>query len=169
MENQLLEILKKSTRDKFGASIDMLENAVQTCPDSLWEKEKAFSHITYHTLFFLDYYLTLQPVGFAAPAPFHHSEFGDDPPQELFTKHELLTYLQSCRSKLGSLLSDFTEELAQTHWINESKTMDYTVIEILLYNLRHVQHHVGQLNRLLRQSGIEAPDWVYRGNWVNKL
>lgn len=169
MEHQLLEILKKSIRDQFGASIDMLENVVQTCPDSLWEKEKGFSNLTYHTLFFLDYYLTLQPVGFAAPDSFQHSEFEDNPPQEIFPKPEILNYLQSCKTKLGNLLSNFTEDLAQSRWINESKTMDFSLIEILLYSLRHVQHHVGQLNRMLRQSGIEAPDWVYRGKWENKL
>ena len=39
--------------------------------------------------------------------------------------------------------------------------MRYNVIEILLYNMRHVQHHAAQLNLLLRQAINDAPEWVY--------
>jgi uncharacterized damage-inducible protein DinB len=31
---------------------------------------------------------------------------------------------------------------------------------LLLYNMRHVQHHTAQLNLLLRQRGIIPPNWV---------
>ena len=34
------------------------------------------------------------------------------------------------------------------------------MLEVLLYNMRHVQHHVAQLNLLLRQSINDAPNWV---------
>ncbi|MBP6569035.1 MAG: hypothetical protein KA270_17810, partial [Saprospiraceae bacterium] len=36
------------------------------------------------------------------------------------------------------------------------------VLEILLYNMRHVQHHTGQLNLLLRQNVHQSPKWVFR-------
>jgi len=39
-------------------------------------------------------------------------------------------------------------------------TLEYSVLEILLYNLKHVQHHAGQLNLLLRQETGEAANWV---------
>ena len=32
--------------------------------------------------------------------------------------------------------------------------------EVVIYNLRHVQHHVAQLNLLLRQRIDSAPQWV---------
>lgn len=168
MENRFLESIRLSIRDQFGASLDMLENAINACPKSLWENEKSFSHLTYHTLFFLDYYLTLQPVGFEPPLPFVHSEFEDEPVNEVFHQPEILNYLHSCRAKMSLILSDLTEELAQSRWVNESQTMNYSVVEIFLYNLRHVQHHVGQLNAILRKNGIEAPDWVYREGSGNK-
>jgi uncharacterized damage-inducible protein DinB len=53
-------------------------------------------------------------------------------------------------------------EIAKSNWTNESKTMSYNVIEILLYNMRHVQHHAAQLNLLLRQVINDAPGWVYQ-------
>jgi hypothetical protein len=162
MENQFLEAIRHSVRDQFGASLDMLENAINACTESVWKNDLSFSRLSYHTLFFLDYYLTLQPVGFAPPLPFVHSEFEDEPAAEVFRQPEILDYLHTCRAKMGLVLSELTEELAQSRWINESHTMNYSVLEILLYNLRHVQHHVGQLNVILRKNGIEAPDWVYR-------
>ena len=35
--------------------------------------------------------------------------------------------------------------------------------ELLLYNMRHVQHHAAQLNMRLRQATDSAPDWVSKG------
>lgn len=51
-------------------------------------------------------------------------------------------------------------ELSESWWINQSKTMNFSVIEILLYNMRHVQHHAAQLNLKLRQGMNDAPIWV---------
>ncbi len=43
-------------------------------------------------------------------------------------------------------------------WINESK--NFSFLEILLYNMRDIQHHVAQLNLYLRQTIDRAPKWV---------
>jgi uncharacterized damage-inducible protein DinB len=37
---------------------------------------------------------------------------------------------------------------------------DFTVAELYIYNMRHVQHHAAQLNLLLRQKIDLAPGWV---------
>ena len=61
-----------------------------------------------------------------------------------------------------------TAEKLKERWIEEPDqmaaggTMDYSVLEILLYNMRHVQYHAAQLNLLLRQGINNAPDWVAR-------
>jgi uncharacterized damage-inducible protein DinB len=112
--------------------------------------------------FFLDYYLTLELKNFSPPVPFTLSEFEDSMPERVYTKDELLTYLQFCRQKCHSLIGGMAAEIAKSNWTNESKTMSYNVIEILLYNMRHVQHHAAQLNLLLRQLINNAPDWVSR-------
>ena len=165
----ILKTVKDSIYGQFGAAIDMLENAVRFCPDGLWENEKAFSHQAFHTLFFLDYYLSLNPVGFTPPANFKYSEFGDEPPLEIFSKAEILEYLLFCKAKFEALVYNLSEETAESRWVNQSQTMDYSIVEILLYNLRHVQHHVGQLNMMLRQSIDDAPNWVNRHGEENKL
>lgn len=52
------------------------------------------------------------------------------------------------------------DEKAQKHYKYGSVEMSFG--ELLLYNLRHVQHGVGQLNLILRQKTNSAPRWVKR-------
>ncbi len=163
------QTIKDSLWSQLGASIDMLENAIRICPDELWKSELSFSCNAYHTLFFLDYYLTLEPVGFEARSPFTHSEFEDEPRTIPFLKNDILNYLEINRNKCYNLIMSLTNELSESRWINESKSMDYSVFEILLYNMRHVQHHAAQLNMMLRQAIDDAPDWVSRTNENTKL
>jgi hypothetical protein len=156
MDNSLKETLWR----QFGASIDMLKNAILLCPIEFWDTEKKFWYNAYHCLFFLDYYLTLEPTKFSPPVPFDFSEFEDRMPERTYSKAEILTYLEVCRKKCYDLVGGLTDEIAKSYWTNESKTMHYSVIEILLYNMRHVQHHSAQLNLLLRQEINDAPEWI---------
>ena len=156
MDGSLKEIVWK----QFGASIDMLENAMKECPDELWDNELKFWYNAYHTLFYLDYYLTLDPEIFLPPSPFTLSEF--DPavilPERVYSKEELLNYLQLSRIKCHILIAGLTNELASKRWINAYR--DYSIVEMLIYNMRHVQHHAAQLNLLLRQGINKAPAWI---------
>jgi hypothetical protein len=158
MDNSLKEILWR----QFGASIDMLKNAVALCPAGLWDTDRKFWYNAYHCIFFLDYYLTPEPINFLPPLPFSLSEFEDRMPERTYTKDELLSYLKFCRKKCHDFIAGMTDETAKNFWTNESKTMTCPVIEILLYNMRHVQHHAAQLNLVLRQEINDAPEWVYR-------
>ncbi|HEX9668364.1 MAG TPA: DinB family protein, partial [Thermoanaerobaculia bacterium] len=57
---------------QLGAAIDMLENAMDACPEALWgdrSQRPEFWYLVFHTLFFLDYYLADSAEGFAPPAP----------------------------------------------------------------------------------------------------
>jgi hypothetical protein len=154
--------LKIAIWQQFGAAIDMLENALIACPDELWNTDAKFWYIGYHTLFFLDYYLSDEPKKFLPPAPFTLSEC--DPsgalPERVYNKEELLSYLRFGRRKCRDVIAGLTDDPAAKRFIDDRK--DYSIIEILLYNMRHVQHHAAQLNLLLRQGVNNAPDWVSR-------
>lgn len=144
---------------QFGATIDMLENAIVLCPDNLWD-QKQFWYAAYHVIFYIDYYSSDVPDAFMPPDPYTLSEF--DPtgkmPDRVYTKDELLDYLEFARKKSYDLINDLNEENAAKRFANEYR--NYSRFEIILYNMRHVQHHVGQLNLLLRQSIDDAPNWV---------
>jgi DinB superfamily len=161
--------LKNTLWSQFGAAIDALENAINACPDALWGDQNKdpqswyqFWYLTYHTLFWLDFYLSGAPDGFQPPAPFGLEEL--DPagvlPERAYTKAELQTYLEHVRQKGRTTISALTDEKA-----NQSIRVgraDLSFLELMLYNMRHVQHHVGQLNMILRQTIDSAPGWAFR-------
>jgi len=149
----------------FGAAVDMLENAIVACPDELWgdrAQQPEFWYMAYHTLFFLDYYLSESADGFQPPAPFTLEEL--DPagvlPERVFTKDELLRYLEHGREKCRRLIASLTDETARE--VRRFNGNDWTVLEWLLDSMRHVQHHTAQLNLILRQQTDSAPRWVGR-------
>ena len=117
---------------QFGASLDMLENAINMCPDEHWDTALNFWYTSYHCIFWTDYYLTTEPSKFEPPTPFTFSEF--DPtttkPDRTYTKTELLSYLGHCRQKASQLISELTTDKLNERWINDYK--NFSVLEILL-------------------------------------
>ena len=153
-------VIRTELWKQFGAAIDMFENALKKCPESLWAGEEKFWYNGYHCLFYLDYYLSEEPDKFQPPPPYTLSKF--DPagvlPERVYTKAELLEYLEHCREKCRKLIAGLTPETMAKRWKNEYK--DYSMYEILLYNMRHIQHHTGQLNMLLGKIDHDLPVWV---------
>ena len=162
---------KAAVRSQFGAAIDMLENALLACPEELWgdrTQRPEFWYVVYHTLFFLDLYLSGTAAGFAPPAPFTLDEL--DPagvlPERVYTKDELRAYLEHGRRKCRATIEALTDEQARERC--GFARPDISFGELLLYNLRHVQHHAAQLNLMLRQTGDSAPRWVPRSEMVSE-
>lgn len=168
----MLTVLKESLWKQFGASIDMLKNAIVLWPEEYWNTDKKFFYMAYHCLVFLDYYLTIPAVILSSPLPFTLTEFKDIPveamddlvPDRVYTKKELLDYLQSNREKCHLVITGLTNENLNQTWIEKSGDREFALLELLLYNMRHVQHHAAQLNLILRQKINNAPGWVSRTN-----
>jgi hypothetical protein len=149
---------------QFAVTIDSLGDALRTCPDELWEARlwddepdqwvaagfSAFWYLGYHTLFWLDLYLTGAEEGFAPPAPFDLVEMdaGEVLPRT-YSRKELLGYLELCRRRcqetIDALSSDDAHRLCQFPW------GEVPFGELLLYTLRHVQEHAAQLHLFLGQ------------------
>jgi hypothetical protein len=51
--------------NQFGASIDMLINVVENCPDDFFTAHRRFYYIAFHSAIFLDYYSTIPPSDFS--------------------------------------------------------------------------------------------------------
>lgn len=167
-----LNKLKEFLWSQFGASIDMLRNAIQTWPDKDWETNKRFFFTAYHALFFLDYYLT-DPSGYAefssslpftitSPDKIPPEALDDIVPDRVYTKAELLDYADMLRQKCRFTIDTLTETRIAERWVEKDSNRNYPWLELLLYNMRHVQHHAAQLNMLLRQKINEAPQWISR-------
>lgn len=159
MDKNLKEVIWR----QLGAAIDMLENCVAACPEEVWSdrtRQPEYWYMVYHTLFFLDLYLHGSLEGFHPPAPFNMDEI--DPsgilPERVYTKDEMQSYLEHCRQKSRMTIKELTDERASERCEFPWVSMDFG--ELILSNMRHVQHHTAQLNLILRQKIDSAPRWV---------
>ncbi len=162
--------LKNIIWQQFGASIDMLDDAISLCPTQLWTavlwknpdhaEYGQFWFVAYHAIFWLDLYLTGSSDGFAPPAPFIRGKLPDKP----YTKDQISTYLHQCRAKCLTTIEALTDGKAA-----QRCTVDWgeiSFLELQLYTMRHVQEHAAQLSLLLGQNEVSGMDWVpkARGN-----
>lgn len=156
---------KTALASQYAAALAMLGRAIEACPEALWDDASAstfgrFWYIAYHTLFWTDCYLSPSVEGFHPPAPFGLEEF--DPagafPATVPTKAQLMDWLAHDRDKCAARIAALDESAARARFV--TGWVDLEVEELLFDNLRHVQHHVGQLQMLMRQHGAEPPRWV---------
>ena len=156
--------LKTGIWQQFGASIDTLDDAISACPDRLWSavlwndsddpRYGQFWFVAYHTLFWLDLFLTGSSKGFAPPEPFIRGVL----PEKPYTKDDVLTYLKQCRQKCQATIEALTDEKAR--WVCIFDWMEPTFHELQLYSMRHVQEHAAQLSFFLGQNGVLGQDWI---------
>ncbi|HEV3332360.1 MAG TPA: DinB family protein [Bryobacteraceae bacterium] len=168
---------------QFAAAIQMLRSAVEACPDDLWDDRAhgaPFWHLAYHALFYADFYLsdnaeTFQGVVKNVAEKFSLQDFHVDKamflpgdyqqfsgvvtsPVRAFTRVQLLAYADHCLRKSDETFKKLTDSLALERcgfpWYN------LNVGEFLLNNLRHTQHHTGQLVMLLRRDANIGIAWL---------
>ena len=155
---------KMVLRRQFGAALDAMANAIRACPDALWDDGNVAPNLFWygasHCLFFVDLYASGQEDGFHPPPPFDLSE--NDPsgrmPPRTYTKQELLDYLEFGRRKVRARI----ESMSDADWTTRCRfpRRNLSNVELLLYSMRHVQHHTAQLNLLLRQKADIGSPWV---------
>jgi len=161
-------VWKPALLGQYGGALDMLENAMRACPDAVWADpadpvERQFWYLAFHTLFWHDHYVGTSDRGYAPPAPFTLDEM--DPagiyPASPYSRDQLLAFLEHGRRRIRERITQLTEAEAAER--SGFARREISNLELLLYNLRHVQHHTAQLNLLLRQRTDSAPKWVGRG------
>lgn len=176
------DLLRTALWGQFGAAIDTLDNILVACPDSLWQERlwsnppppwfppqfAGFWYVSFHTLVWLDLYLSGVPEeDFAPPAPFAQGELdsAEALPEWPYTKEELRAYLASLRQKCHATLAALTDEQARRPveypW-TEGQPVSF--LELLFYTMRHVQEHTAHLGLFLGQHAVPdgALDWVAR-------
>ena len=157
---------------QFAATIQMMQLAIRACPDDLWDDRKEgspFWHLAYHALFYTDFYLSEDEKKFR-PREYHedkanflpgdYQEYGGivTTPRKAFTRDQLLDYADHCLGKCQETFDKLSDDRALERcgfwWYK------LNVGEFLLNNLRHTQHHAGQLILLLRRRADIGIDWL---------
>jgi len=158
---------KRIVRSQFDATLNMLEQCIRACPPGKWKGKVgkyAFWHVAYHTLYCTDLYTALLGKDWTTTPRFHPGGAGDvdgEYPSRLMTKKELLAYLEHVRKLVRTSLR--RETTASLRGRSGFEWLPFKRAEVPIYNLRHVQHHTGQLSAFLRRAKVETR-WLKDGN-----
>jgi len=160
------EDLRTILESQFAAAWRMFVDCLEQCPESHWDELVAkypFWLVAYHTLYCTDGYLSRNEGAFQLHPQFHPAGAADiegEHPSKRFTKTELLEYARYCGDKAKRAFSEETAATLAGDCGFERRTMNRA--ELHIYNLRHVEHHTGQLSAVVRRAGGE-PKWISRG------
>jgi hypothetical protein len=153
---------------QYHAALSALGNAAKQCPESAWLDSRypnRFWHLAYHAHFYTHLYLQQSEkefipwrghrpdYQFLGPTPWPPFE---KPKSDIpYSKEEVLDYNQFCRVEVETRLRSMSLSAPSGfHWLPCNK------LELQLYNLRHLQHHTGQLiDRMRNEYGIGVA-WV---------
>jgi hypothetical protein len=159
--------MKKEIISQYKASLKMLKDTINKCPDNLWnnsEHENSYWRIVYHALFYTSLYLS-KSINTFTPWKNHKDNYEclgsltfDKKPVVInssYSKEEMIEYLESIFDNCESFVNSTSlEDESGFPWLPMTKG------ELHLYNIRHIQHHAGQLIERLHNAGIKGINWV---------
>jgi hypothetical protein len=144
-------------RSQYLATLEMLKQAIEKCPDALWDDpadKNKFWHVAYHALFYTHLYLQPTEQDFKPWGTYRHqhdlSETADP-----YTREEVLEYLAFCQQQVEDKVPQLNLDAESGfYWLPLNKA------ELQIYSIRHLQQHAGELmERLGSRAGVDI-DWV---------
>lgn len=162
-----LDILQSIAR-QYRAPLAMLGQAVELCPESLWlspDYPNRYWHIAWHALFYTHLYLQPSEAEFRpwakhrkdsqylGPRPWAPAD--TLPVVEPYTKADAIEYLDWCRAEVDLRVPAL--DLAAPSGFS---WLPFSRLEVQFYNIRHLQHHTGQLADRLRTAAGIGLAWV---------
>lgn len=173
------EAIRDALWQQYAGAIAMLDNAVVACPDELWAAPlwkvsgdsgstadtSEFWSLAAHAARWLERYFEAAPE--EEFASLRSAAALTPEPGARLSKEQvrgaLATLRQRCHDVLGVLNETELQRPVSYEWIAKEP---FPYIELLIYNLRHLQEHAAQLSLFLGQHGVpdEALDWVGRAD-----
>jgi hypothetical protein len=162
----------QSLVSNFDTALRLLEAGLKDCPDALWEVDlwpdeaptgpapygglhsSAPWFLAYHALLTLDYDLASELEPWEPPQPFDENSYSF--PNRMFTKTELLGYLDYCRARVHRTLDSFTEASAARSLpdAHRYRGMPYGVIVGGMP--LHIVEHASQIRQFLTAAGVKV-------------
>ena len=157
------EPIAKALVSQYKSVWKMLQNAITNVSDEAWHDGVGkwyFSQTAYHIIETAEFYLSSDPdvMQWGARAGVVWDDVEDIQKELLpkLTKELVNSYLQEIEQKWADTLKSASDsKLLETdgfHWFS-------SILDKLIYLLRHTNYHVGELNRALREWGLEPARW----------
>ncbi|MBS1903945.1 MAG: DinB family protein [Bacteroidetes bacterium] len=152
----------------------MLKHSLAACPAQHWDAKVGHSTIrqdAYHALFWCSYYLTRHEDQYQPSE--YHKRGGNELEPVISTgleKEDTLRFIEDTHDRIVRTIADETEGSmsGDCGFPSIFRNSPLSRLELHVYNIRHLQHHVGQINITLRHiSDAEGLDlklpWVGPG------
>jgi DinB superfamily len=162
----------QSMVSNFEEALRLLEAALTDCPDDLWEADlwpdeaptgptprgglhgSAPWFLAYHALSTLDYDLSAEFEPWAPPQPFDENTYAF--PNRVFTKAELLGYIDYCRRRVRLTLAALTEDAAARPLPDTHRYHGMLYGVIVGRVPLHVLEHAAQIRQFLTAAGTRV-------------
>jgi hypothetical protein len=157
--------LQAALKSQYHGALAMLSEAVAACPASLWTSDRyvnPYWQVAYHALFYTHLYLMPAEADFV-PWEHHregHHRFTSDLAAARmlspYSVEEVEAYGQACQAMVDAAVDalDLDSPDSGFYWYKMPK------LEHQFVNLRHIQHHTGQLADRLRLEAGRGLSWV---------
>lgn len=153
----MIDYLRPILTAQYEAALSMLRMCIAACPVDRWEDKIAngtFRWVAYHTLFFTDYYLASEAGFVMRDLNQLGGDERDDRPAAGLDRSQTLSYLARVREHVPIALAKETDVTLRGE--SGFSWHKFTRGELHIYNIRHLQHHTGQLSAHLRRVGVVA-------------
>lgn len=159
-------IVRTSLKGQYHGTLAMLRECVEVCPNDLWtagEHPRNFWRIAYHAAFYAHLYLMQSEQDFV-PWEKHRDVaaelFLDEAPHpvEPYAQAEVMDYIDHVDALIDPVIDALDWQTQETgfHWYTSLGKLEHEILSI-----RHLGIHVGQLEELLDQRGIDF-NWITR-------
>jgi hypothetical protein len=150
---------------QIETTLEMLQRVIAECPAGTWttdEPSLAIWQHAYHSLLGLSIWLRWPAPAIVLPA-FHREgvdlQIGASP---AYAREIVEDYRQEVFQKVRSYFTLLTTENLTEELI--LRGIRFTRIDLILGQIRHVQHHVGCMHSQLRRRTGSAPAWIGYGD-----
>ena len=145
--------LRKIITSQYTAAFEMLKESIEKCPEAEWNNPLDANptwKIAYHAIFIAHMYLHPDLKSFS-PWQKHHDPESGVP----FSQQDVLEFLTLVQEQVSEKVENMDME-AQSgfEWLPFGK------LELHIYNIRHIQQHIGEIyERLGHRQNLEL-GWV---------
>ncbi|MGD0036234.1 MAG: DinB family protein [Bacteroidota bacterium] len=173
-DSTVLSEIKKSYSRQLGATFKMLEYTIDKANETTWTariNNMPFWQICYHVLWFTDFYFhanqaTFQPQSFDMEGIHNYWIKPDsqmiENQKHPISKSNMKAYCKYVRQRANQ----FIQNINVTYFTTPSpfEWHGFPKIDLVDYNLRNLQHHIGQLDIVLRREQNIGNPWIMFGD-----